>query len=78
MNPRERAVQLALEIYECIGWPDDHAIKKPCSDLIERALLDTIEECAKVAETSTWPDDAGAKNLRREIAAEIRKMKGEA
>lgn len=43
------------------------------TDDIERALLDTIEECAKVADS--WGFCATAAKC---VAAEIRKMKGEA
>jgi len=61
MTPGEKAREIVLNargFRECGSLQAD----------IEQALLDTIEECAKVAEGATWDD-------WESIAAEIRKMK---
>lgn len=73
MTPRERAECVCLRfLKEETGW----------IDAIERAILDTIEECAKVAVECVNAEAEKAEYLvesesfvtARFIAAEIRKM----
>ncbi|MBK7497385.1 MAG: hypothetical protein IPI28_19020 [Candidatus Omnitrophica bacterium] len=72
MTARERARQIANEWHGGFDYTGIHVKDRLARD-IERALLDTIEECAKVAERMEWAENESS-GAGFPIADEIRKM----